>query len=320
MRSPIIIALLVPATALADPLPSWSDGEAKSAIVEFVSGVTDPASEDFVPVADRIAVFDNDGTLWAEQPAYFQLLFAIDRVKAMADMNPDWQTTEPYASILKDDLKSAFPNGTKDVLKVVAATHARLTTNQFAEIVRDWLETARHPTTDKPYTEMVYQPMLELLAYLRDEDFKTFIVSGGGIDFMRVFAEDVYGVPPEYVVGSSIEVKFDIVNGAPVLLKQEKIGFIDDGPGKPVGIQTHLGRKPLAAFGNSDGDLQMLQYTCLPKGPQFCLYVHHTDADREWAYDREASVGKLDKGLDAAGIYGWTVVDMAKDWNRIFAE
>ena len=318
----IAIALFLASPGLADdnPLPSWNEGDTKSAIIAFVDSVTEEDSAAYVGEEDRIAVFDNDGTLWAEQPAYFQLLFAIDRVKAMADMNPDWQTTEPYASILKDDIENAFPNGTEDVLKVVAATHARLTTDQFADVVRDWLETARHPATGKPYTDMVYQPMLELLAYLRDEDFKTFIVSGGGIDFMRVFAEDVYGVPPEYVVGSSIEVKFDIVNGAPVLLKQEKIGFIDDGPGKPVGIQTHLGRKPLAAFGNSDGDLQMLQYTCLPKGPQFCLYVHHTDADREWAYDRESSVGKLDKGLDAAGIYGWTVVDMAKDWNRIFAE
>ena len=205
-----------PVLAENDPLPSWNEGDNKSAIIAFVESATEDGSPAYVDEDDRIAVFDNDGTLWAEQPAYFQLLFAIDRVKAMADMNPDWQTTEPYASILKDDLKSAFPNGTKDVLKVVAATHARLTTDQFAEIVRDWLETARHPTTDKPYTEMVYQPMLELLAYLRDEDFKTFIVSGGGIDFMRVFAEDVYGVPPEYVVGSSIEVKFDIVNGAPM--------------------------------------------------------------------------------------------------------
>lgn len=316
----ISLAFAIPALAQDDPLPSWNDGDTKSAIIAFVDGVTTDGSDVFVEEDDRIAVFDNDGTLWAEQPAYFQLLFAIDRVKAEAEANPDWQTTEPYASIIKGDMENAFPNGTKDILKVVAATHSQLTTDQFETVVRDWLETARHPTTGKPYTDMVYQPMLELLAYMRDKGFKTFIVSGGGIDFMRVFANDVYGVPPEQIVGSSINVEFQIMDGAPVLLKTEEIGFIDDGPGKPVGIQSRIGRKPIAAFGNSDGDLQMLQYSCLPSGPNFCLYVHHTDAERERAYDRDATFGKLDKGLDAAEKNGWVLVDMKTDWKIIFPQ
>ncbi|QIE55154.1 haloacid dehalogenase-like hydrolase [Pikeienuella piscinae] len=308
------------AHAQEDPLPSWNDGETKSAIVAFVEAVSEEGGPDFVPVPERVATFDNDGTLWAEQPMYTQLAFAIDRVKALADQNPDWKTTEPYSSILKGDIAKAFPNGVKDVLKVVLATHSGLTSDQYAAVVRDWLETSRHPAKGAAYTKMVYQPMLELLAYLRSNDFKTFIVSGGGIDFMRVFTEEVYGVPPEQVMGSSAKLKFDIVDGAPVLLKQPEMDFIDDGPGKPVGIGTHIGRKPIAAFGNSDGDLQMLQYTCLPPGPSFCLYVHHTDAKREWAYDRKATFGKLDKGLDAAASHGWTVVDMAKDWRVVFPD
>lgn len=309
---------VVPAFAQDDPLPSWNAGATKDSVIAFVTGVTTEGGADFVAPDDRIAVFDNDGTLWAEQPGYFQLFFALDRVKALAPEHPDWATTEPFASILKGDIEHAFANGEKDIAKVVGATHSGLTTDQFAAVVKDWITTAKHPTKGVPYTDMVYQPMLELLSYLRANGFKTYIVSGGGIDFMRVFTEDVYGIPPEQVVGSSGKLKFDIVDGRPVLLKQPDIDFIDDGPGKPVGIQTHLGVKPIAAFGNSDGDLQMLQYTCLPPGPDFCLYVHHTDAEREWAYDRESHIGKLDKGLDAATSHGWTVVDMAKDWGQIF--
>lgn len=308
------------ASAQSDPLPSWADGPSRDAIIAFVESVTTEGGADFVPNAQRIAVFDNDGTLWAEQPMYAQLAFAIDRVKALAPMHPDWKTKEPYASVLKGDVAKAFAGGKNDVAKIIAATHSGLTTEQFAEVVRSWLETARHPTKDRPYTEMIYQPMLELLSYLRANGFKTFIVSGGGIDFMRVFTEQVYGVPPEQVVGSSGKLKFDIVDGNPVLLKQPDLDFVDDGPGKPVGIQMHIGRKPIAAFGNSDGDLQMLEYTCLPPGPGFCLYVHHTDAKREWAYDRKSTFGKLDKGLDAAATYKWTVADMARDWRRVFPE
>ncbi len=314
------ILFAAPAMAQDDPLPSWNEGASKQAIIAFVEGVSSEASADFVDEAERIAVFDNDGTLWAEQPAYFQLLFAIDRVKALAPQHPEWQTQEPYASILKGDLKTAFANGEKDVAAVVGATHAGMTTDEFAAVVEEWLATARHPTRDVPYTQMTYQPMLELLAYLRANGFKTFIVSGGGIDFMRVFTERVYGVPPQEVVGSAGKLKFSVVDGRPILEKLPEIDFVDDGPGKPVGIQMHIGRKPIAAFGNSDGDLQMLQYTCLPPGPDFCLYVHHTDAKREWAYDRQATFGKLDKGLDAAAINGWTLVDMAKDWKTVFAK
>ncbi len=314
------LAFALPVTAQTDPLPSWNDGATKQAIVDFVSGVSNEDQDTFVDPFERIAVFDNDGTLWAEQPAYFQLLFAIDRVKALAPEHPDWETTEPFASILKGDIEAAFANGAPDVEKVIAATHSGMTTEAFAVIVRDWLDAATHPTTGKPYTQMVYQPMLELLAYLRANEFKTFIVSGGGIDFMRVFSEEVYGVPPEQVVGSSVKLKFELNDGVPQLIKQPDLGFLDDGPDKPVGIQTHIGREPIAAFGNSDGDLQMLQYTCLPPGPDFCLYVHHTDAAREWAYDRDATFGHLDKGLDAAAANRWTVMDMANDWATVFPE
>jgi hypothetical protein len=318
----LAFALLIGAPALAqeDPLPSWNEGATKQAILDFVAGVTEEGGANYVAPADRLAVFDNDGTLWAEQPIYVQLAFAIDRVKALAPQHPDWETTEPYASILKGDVKGALAGGEHDVAKIIAATHSGITTDQFAEIVADWMAGAKNPVKDRRYIDMVYQPMLDLLAYLRANGFQTFIVSGGGIDFMRVFTEQVYGIPPAQVVGSSGKLKFDIVDGQPVLLKLPDIDFVDDGPGKPVGIQMHIGQKPIAAFGNSDGDLQMLEYTCLPQGPDFCLYVHHTDAEREWAYDRDSSIGKLDKGLDAAARYQWTVVDMAKDWKTIFPE
>ncbi len=306
-------------TQAADaPLPSWNDTEAKKAIVGFVEKVTKEGSSDFVPVAQRIAVFDNDGTLWAEQPLYFQFLFALDRVKALAPQHPEWKDKEPFASLLKGDVKAALAGGERAMLEVIMATHVGMTTEEFEKIVTDWIATAKHPKTGRYYTEMVYQPMLELLAYLRANGFKTFIVSGGGIEFMRPWTEKVYGIPPEQVVGSSIKTKFEMRDGKPVLVKLPDLNFIDDKEGKPVGIQEHIGRRPIAAFGNSDGDLQMLQWTAAGEGPRFCMFVHHTDAEREWAYDRKSSVGRLDEGLDEARSRGWTVVDMKKDWKHIY--
>jgi phosphoglycolate phosphatase-like HAD superfamily hydrolase len=312
------LTLTTAAVAQDNPLPSWNDGATRQAIVDFVEGVTAQGGPDFVAESDRIAVFDNDGTLWAEQPAYFQLLFALDRVKALAPEHPEWKDQEPFASLLKGDVKAALAGGEHAVGEIVMATHSGMTPDDFAKLVAEWLATAKHPTKDRLYTTMAYQPMLELLAYLRDNGFKTFIVSGGGIDFIRVFSDGLYGIPTEQVVGSSGKLKFEIVDGAPELLKLPELDFVDDGPGKPVGIQMHIGRKPIAAFGNSDGDLQMLQYTCIPEGPSFCLYVHHTDAEREWAYDRDSHIGRLDKGLDEAAARGWTVVDMKADWAQVF--
>ena len=313
-----VLALGMTVVRAGDPLPSWNDGAAKTAIMEFVGKVTDKEATDFVPEPERIATFDNDGTLWSEQPMYFQLLFALDRVKTLAPEHPEWKTKEPFASLLKGDVKGALAGGEHAALEIVMATHAGMSTAEFEQIVKDWIATAKHPTTHRPYTEMVYQPMLELLGYLRANGFKTFIVSGGGIEFMRPWVERVYGVPPEQVVGSSIKTKFEMKDGEPVLVRLPEINFIDDKEGKPVGINSHIGRRPIAAFGNSDGDLQMLQWTTAGDGPRFALYVHHTDAEREWAYDRESHVGKLDKGLDVAAAKGWTVVDMKRDWNVIF--
>ena len=302
----------------ADPLPSWNDTAPKKAIVAFVERVTKEGSSDFVPVPERIATFDNDGTLWAEQPLYFQFLFAIDRVKALAPQHPEWKTREPFASLLKGDMKTALTGGEHAFLEIVAATHSGMTTEEFDRIVKEWLATAKHPKTERLYTEMVYQPMLELLAYLRANGFKTFIVSGGGVEFMRAFADKVYGIPPEQVIGSTGRLKFELSDGTPVLMKLPEVQFIDDKEGKPVGIQMNIGRRPIAAFGNSDGDLQMLQWTAAGSGARFCLYVHHTDAEREWAYDRKSSIGRLDKGLDEAKVKGWTVLSMKEDWKTIF--
>ncbi len=302
----------------ADPLPSWNDSKAKQSITAFVGKVTKPGSPDFVPVAERIATFDNDGTLWAEQPLYFQLLFALDRVKALAPQHPEWKEKEPFASLLEGDVKGALAGGEHAMLEIVMATHAGMTTEEFEKIVKDWVATAKHPKTQRPYTEMVYQPMLEVLAYLRANGFKTFIVSGGGIEFMRPWTEAIYGIPPEQVVGSSIKTKFEMRDGKPVLVRLPELNFIDDKAGKPVGIHEHIGRRPIAAFGNSDGDLQMLQWTAAGKGARFCLYVHHTDAEREWAYDRESHIGRLDKGLDEAQARGWTIVSIKDDWKRVF--
>ncbi|MCC2690994.1 MAG: haloacid dehalogenase [Rhizobiaceae bacterium] len=302
-----------------DPLPSWNDGAAKQAIVDFVGRVTRAGGPDFVPPAERIATFDNDGTLWAEQPTYFQLAFALDRVKALAPQHPEWKETEPFKAVIEGDLKALAPSGEKGLLAIVAATHAGMTTDEFATLVADWLATARHPRFDRPYTDLAYQPMLELLAYLRANGFKAFIVSGGGIEFMRVFAERVYGIPPEQVVGSSGVVKFQMTaDGKPVLTKEAKVEFVDDGPGKPVGINRFIGRRPILAVGNSDGDLQMLQWTVAGEGERLGLIVHHDDAEREYAYDRASSIGRLDKALDEAANWGWTVISMRRDWARIF--
>jgi len=302
----------------ADSLPSWNAGASKQAITQFVKDVSTAGGSKFVPPAERIAVFDNDGTLWAEQPMYFQIAFALERVKALASQHPEWKDKEPFASLLKGDLKGALAGGEPAIFQIVMATHAGLTTEEFEQIVRDWIATAKHPKTGRPYTEMVYQPMLELLTLLRTNGFKTFIVSGGGIDFMRVFSERVYGIPPEQVIGSSGKLKFELRDGKPVLVKLPEIDFIDDKAGKPIGIQQHIGRRPIAAFGNSDGDLEMLQYTTAGSGARFALIIHHTDADREWAYDRQSPIGRLDKALDEAQAKGWTVVDMKQDWKLIY--
>jgi hypothetical protein len=306
------------ATQAAEVLPSWNDGATRRAIVAFVTSVTSENSADYVPAADRIAVFDNDGTLWAEQPMYFQLAFALDEVRRLAPQHPEWKTTQPFASLLEGDLQSVLAGREHAILEIVMATHGNCTADEFARRVHDWIASARHPVTGRPYTAMVYQPMLELLDYLRAHGFKTFIVSGGGIEFMRVFSLDVYGIPPEQVIGSSISTRYEVRDGTPVIVRLPEIDFIDDKAGKPVGIHKFIGRRPIAAFGNSDGDLQMLHWTTAGSGARFALYVHHTDAEREWAYDRKSDIGRLDKGLDEATAGGWTVVDMKRDWNTVF--
>ncbi len=301
-----------------DPLPSWNNGEVKQSILDFVATVTKEGSPGYVPPAERIATFDNDGTLWAEQPMYFQLLFAIDRVKELAPQHPEWKEQEPFASLLRGDYANTLAGGEHAILEIVMTTHAGMTTDEFEVIVVDWISTATHPATERPYTEMVYQPMLELLAYLRANGFKTFIVSGGGIEFMRPWVETVYGIPPEQVIGSSIKTRHEMREDEPVLVRLPELNFLNDKEGKPIGIHTQIGRRPIAAFGNSDGDLQMLQWTASGQGPRLAVYLHHTDAEREWAYDRDSGVGRLDKGLDEATEKGWTVVDMERDWKVVF--
>jgi hypothetical protein len=302
----------------ADPLPSWNEGPTKQSIIDFVARVTAPGSPDFVEPDERIATFDNDGTLWVEQPMYTQLAFALDRVKALAPLHPEWKDKQPFKAVLEGDMKVLADSGERGLLELILTTHAGMTSDEFSKIVTDWLRTARHPRFNKPYTDLVYQPMVELLAYLRANNFKTFIVSGGGIEFMRPWTERVYGVPPEQVVGSSIKTEFEMRDGQPVLVRLPQIDFIDDKGGKPVGINQYIGRRPIAAFGNSDGDLQMLQWTTLSGGPRFGLIVHHTDADREYAYDRKSPFGRLDEALSAAALNKWTVVDMKRDWKTIF--
>jgi phosphoserine phosphatase len=313
----LLLAVALPASA-ADPLPSWSEGAARQRIVDFVTKVTDPANASFVPPAERIAVFDNDGTLWSEQPAYFQLLFALDRVKALAPQHPEWKTEEPFASLLKGDLQSALAGGEHALMQIIMATHAGMTTEQFAEVVEAWLATARHPVSGRPYPEMVYQPMLELLAWLRANGFETFIVSGGGIEFMRPWTQAVYGIPPEQVIGSSIETRYELRDGRPVLVRLPEIAFVDDKAGKPVGIHRHIGRRPILAFGNSDGDFEMLEWTTSGTGPRLGLLLHHDDGEREFAYDRKSHVGRLDRGLDEASRRGWQVVSMRSDWRTVY--
>jgi len=319
MRLILLVFALIPAAAAADALPSWNEGAAKHAIVEFVAKVTNKGGKDYVPPAQRIATFDNDGTLWAEQPMYFQLAFALDRVKALAPQRPEWKDQEPFASLLKGDLKGALAGGEPAIFQIVMATHAGMTTEEFDQTVRDWLATAKHPKTGRRYSEMVFQPMVELLRYLRASGFKTFIVSGGGVEFMRVFSERIYGIPPEQVIGSSGKLKFELRAGKPVLVKLPELDFIDDKEGKPVGIQKHIGRRPIAAFGNSDGDLQMLQFTAAGPGQRLMLIIHHDDAAREFAYDRQSHIGKLDRAWDEARASNWIVVSMKSDWKKIFA-
>lgn len=309
----------VNAAAQTDPLASWNDGAAKTAIVDFVARVTKQGSTDFVPPDERIATFDNDGTLWCEQPFYFQLAFAFDQVKATAPQHPEWKTQQPFKALLEHDEQALAAAGEKGLIEIVIATQAGMNTEQFSRTVLDWLATARHPRFDRPYDSLVYQPMLELLAYLRTNGFKTFIVSGGGIEFMRPWTNKVYGIPPEQVVGSAGKVKFEMdASGKPELVKLAEIEFVDDGPGKPVGINRFIGRRPIFAFGNSDGDLQMLQWTVAGAGARFAGIVHHTDGVREYAYDRQSKIGRLDKAWDEAVQHGWTVIDMKQDWKTVF--
>jgi phosphoglycolate phosphatase-like HAD superfamily hydrolase len=307
------------ALAQGDPLPSWNDGANKQSILNFVAAVTKEGSSDFVPVPQRIATFDNDGTLWCEQPMYVQLAFALGRVKVLAPMHPEWKNKQPFKAVLDNDIAALAASGEKGLLELILATHAGMTTIQFAQIATDWIKTARHPKFKRPYTEIVYQPMLELLAHLRANSFKTFIVSGGGIEFMRPWTERIYGIPPDQVVGSSIKTKFQMKDGQAELFRLPEMDFVDDGPGKPVGINAHIGQRPIAAFGNSDGDIQMLQWATKSAGRRLGLIVHHTDAVREYAYDRKSHFGKLDKGLDAAKVNGWTLVSIKNDWKKIFA-
>jgi phosphoserine phosphatase len=322
----IRIALLVASVAVlsaaraqvADSLPSWSEGPAKARIVAFVQAVTDQSGKDHVAPAERIAVFDNDGTLWSEQPAYFQLQFAIDRVKALAPRHPEWKARQPFKAALEGDMKALAATGEKGLLELVMATHAGNTPEEFQKVVRDWLAAARHPKFGRPYTELVFQPMLELLDYLRANGFRTYIVSGGGIEFVRAWSQEVYGIPPEQVIGSSIRTKYEVRNGVPTLVRLPEVNFIDDKAGKPVGINQHIGRRPIAAFGNSDGDFEMLEWVTAGPGPRLGLIVHHDDAEREFAYDRKSHVGRLDRGLEEGPRRGWTIASVKNDWKAVY--
>ena len=322
---PAFSALALPAAAqaeatrLGDPLPSWNDGATKQSILSFVAAVTREGSPDFVPPAERISTFDNDGTLWVEHPMYTQLVFALDRVKTMAPLHPEWKDMLPFKAVLEGDIKALAAAGERGLGELIMATHSGMTTGEFQKIVTDWLASARDARFKRPYTELVYQPMIELLSYLSANGFKTFIVSGGGVEFMRPWAERIYGVPPERVIGSSIKTRFQMRDGRPELFRLAELNFVDDKGGKPVGIYEYIGRRPIAAFGNSDGDLEMLQWTTMSSGRRFGLIVHHTDAEREYAYDRDTSFGRLDTALNAASLNKWTVVDMKNDWNCIFA-
>jgi phosphoglycolate phosphatase-like HAD superfamily hydrolase len=305
-------------TVGTDLLPSWNDGDTKKSIIDFVTKTSKEGSADFIPVADRIACFDNDGTLWSEQPMYFQLAFAIDRIKALAPEHPEWKTKQPFKALLEGDMKTVIEGGEKALLQIIMTTHAGMTAEEFNKTVKDWMATATHPKTGKYYNEMIYQPMVELLNYLRANGYKTFIVSGGGVDFMRAWAEQAYGIPPNQVIGSSGKLKYDTVDGKPVLIKLPELNFIDDKEGKPVGIHQYIGKRPVFTGGNSDGDYAMIQYTTSGTGPRFGMIVHHTDSTREFAYDRKSSIGHLEKGLDDAAANNWLLVDMKNDWKKIY--
>jgi phosphoglycolate phosphatase-like HAD superfamily hydrolase len=329
MRRPARRRLLLFAVGIAaasagiaqDPLASWNDGPAKRAILKFVADTAKPGAPGFVPPEERIATFDNDGTLWAEQPMYFQMAFGLDRARALAKRHPEWEGREPYTSLLAGNIPAVLGQGDHAILEIMSVSHGGMTTEEFAKVVADWLASARHPRFQRPYTELVYQPMLELLAFMRANGWKTFIVSGGGVEFMRVFAERVYGIPPEQIIGSSIDTKYEPRPDGPLLMRLPNVFFVDDGPGKPVGINRGIGRRPFFAFGNSDGDQQMLEWTWAggESGTRFCGIVHHTDADREWAYDHPSHIGQLDEALVEAKEKGWVVVDMKKDWKKVFA-
>jgi phosphoglycolate phosphatase-like HAD superfamily hydrolase len=316
----MLLIFSAPSLASADDLPSWNDGPSKQSIVDFVSKVTTTGGADYVLPAERVAVFDNDGTLWSEQPMYVQLAFVLDRIKVLAPEHPEWKDTEPYKSALAGDAAGIASSGEKGLVQLLAVTHDGMSSDEFTKIAADWINTAKHPKSGKAYTEMVYQPMLELVAYLKANDFQVFIVSGGGIEFMRPWTEKIYGIPPENVVGSSIKSKYDVKDGKPEIVRLPEVDFVDDGPGKPVGIYTHIGRRPIAAFGNSDGDFQMLEWTTSRAGVSFGLIVHHDDADREYAYDRQSHFGKLDKGLDEGPKRGWSIVSMKNDWKQIYPQ
>lgn len=324
VRSAALIAVVcfanVPVAGADELLPSWNDTPVKQSIVTFVQRVTKEGSPDFVPVAERIAVFDNDGTLWSEKPTYFQALFVFDRIRQLATQHPEWKTQEPFASVLRGDMRNALAGGEKALVEMVMATHAGMTTEEFDKIVSDWITTAKHPETGRLFTDMTYQPMQELLAYLRRNGFKTFIVSGGGIEFLRVWAERVYGVPPDHVIGSSIKTRYELRDGNPVIVRLPELNFIDDKAGKPIGIHQHIGRRPILAFGNSDGDFEMLEWTTAGSGSRLGLILHHDDTNREYAYDRDSHVGRLARGLDEADKRGWIVVSMKNDWLRVFRQ
>jgi hypothetical protein len=317
IRAMALVSIARVSIAAEDPLPSWNDTQPKKAIIDFVARVTNESSPDFVKPEERIATFDNDGTLWAEMPIYFQFQFGIDRVKALLPQHPEWKEKPPFKFVVADDMRALLADG-KSMMALMAISHAGITTIEFDKIVKEWLATAKHPKTGRLYTQMIYQPMLELLTYLRANDFKTFIVSGGGVEFMRCFAEQTYGIPPQQIVGSSSKMKYEIRNGKPKLLRLPEVQFIDDKQGKPIGIETFIGRRPIAAFGNSDGDQQMLEWTMGGSGARFVFLVHHDDAEREWAYDRKSDVGRLDKAWDEAKEKGWIVVSMKGDWKIIF--
>jgi len=305
---------------VASPLPSWSDHSAKQTIVDFVKKTTTEGSTDFVPVSERIAVFDNDGTLWAEQPLYFQLIYMSDRIKQLAPQHPEWQTQEPFASVLKGDVKGVLAGGKRALMQIAVATHTDISTEEFTKAVTAWVNTAKHPATGKRYTEMVYQPMLEILEYLRTNNYKTFIVSGGGIDFMRPWTERVYGIPPEQIVGSSVKAEYAVIDGKPTVTKIPELFFYDDKEGKPVAIHQHIGRRPTMAFGNSDGDFQMLEWTTGGSGPRLGVLIHHDDSEREWAYDRNSHIGQLARGLDEGPERGWVIVSIQNDWSQVFSD